>query len=164
MPASLRLLLAAAVVCLAGCPAPWDPLVSCEEFDACDTTTPGSTTDDALPTTSIGSGVQTVTSDTGADDTTSPATATDPGDSTGQPAEPPSIVDFQLTPNPISTNGPISVLVTAEHATGVAAVLELARQAARRGRSRPARAACRGRARATGAQGELSRPLQGEGE
>lgn len=119
MPASLRLLLAAAVVCLSGCPAPWDPLVSCEEFDACDTTTPGSTTDDALPTTSIGSGVQTVTSDTGADDTTSPATATDTNNSTSQPAEPPSIVDFQLTPNPISTNGPISVLVTAEHATGV---------------------------------------------
>ncbi len=115
MPPSLRLLLAA-MLGLAACPAPWDPLVTCEEFDACDTTTPASTTD-TLPTTSLGSGVQTVTSDTGDDSTTSPAT--DTSDSTGQPAEPPSIVDFQLTPNPIATNGPITVTVTAEHATGV---------------------------------------------
>ncbi len=116
MPPSLRLLLAA-MLGLAACPAPWDPLVTCEEFDACDTTAPASTTDDTLPTTSLGSGVQTVTSDTGGDSTTSPAT--DTSDSTGQPAEPPSIVDFKLTPNPITTNGPITVTVTAEHATGV---------------------------------------------
>ncbi len=116
MPPSLRLLLAA-MLGLAACPAPWDPLVTCEEFDACDTTAPASTTNDTLPTTSLGSGVQTVTSDTGDDSTTSPAT--DTSDSTGQPAEPPSIVDFQLTPNPITTNGPITVTVTAEHATGV---------------------------------------------
>jgi serine/threonine protein kinase len=49
--------------------------------------------------------------------TTEPATET--GDSTGQPAELPSIVDYELTPNPIATNGPIVVIVTADHASGV---------------------------------------------
>ena len=117
----LRLLLAAAVVCLAGCPAPWDPLVSCVEFDACGTTSSGTTTDDVLPTT--GAGVQTVTSDTSDDSTTAPSTGTD--ESTGQPAELPIIVDHALTPNPIADNGPIVVSVTAEHATGVRMVTGL---------------------------------------
>ncbi len=43
---------------------------------------------------------------------------------TGEPIEPPAIVEVELTPDPIIFNGPIAVTVNAEHAEGVRMKLE----------------------------------------
>jgi hypothetical protein len=82
-----------------------------------------SSSEGTLPTTSASDGVQTVTGASDDEESTSPGTESgvETGDSTstGQPVELPKIVDHLLTPNPIATNGPIAVTVTAEHAAGV---------------------------------------------
>ena len=46
------------------------------------------------------------------------------GTTTGEPIEPPAIVDVELTPDPITFNGPIAVTVNADHAEGVRMTLE----------------------------------------
>ncbi len=118
-------LLPLALVCLAGCPPPWDAPASCIDFDACSTgASTSSTADDTLPTTSAGDGIQTVTSDS--EGSTAPGTETgvDTGASTGEPVDVPTIVDFKLSPNPITANGPITVDVTATAAAGVRMELE----------------------------------------
>ena len=81
-------LLPLALVCLAGCPPPWDAPASCIDFDACSTgASTSSTADDTLPTTSAGDGIQTVTSDS--EGSTAPGTETgvDTGASTGEPVD-----------------------------------------------------------------------------
>ncbi len=123
MRSPIRLLLPLALACLAGCPV-WEPLASCADYDACETTTTaGSSSEGTLPTTSASDGVQTVTGANDDEDSTSPGTESgvETGDSTttGQPVELPTIIDHLITPNPIGANGPLSVTVTAEHATGV---------------------------------------------
>lgn len=132
MPALPRLLLPFAMLCL-GCTAPWDPPKTCADYDACGTTSSGSS-DITLPTTSGSEGVQTVTGASDDDGSTDTETSGD-ADSTGQPAEVPLIIDYELKPDPITANGPIAVSVTAEHAsgvrldTGLGDVVELAPQA-----------------------------------
>lgn len=118
MPVSIRRLLPFAVMCLPGCPAPWDVPPTCAEYDACGTNDPGTTSEGMLPTTYPSEGVQTVT---GASEEGSSTTASDDDtgtDSTGPAAEIPLIIDVQLEPNPITANGPIGVTVTA-HAAGI---------------------------------------------
>ena len=130
MPATPRLLLPFAMLCL-GCTAPWDPPKTCADYDACGTTSSGSS-DITLPTSSGSEGVQTVT---GASDDDGSTGSSGDADSTGQPAGPPLILDYELKPDPITANGPIAVSVTAEHAsgvrldTGLGDVVELAPQA-----------------------------------
>lgn len=132
MPALPRLLLPFALLCL-GCTAPWDPPKTCADYDACGTTSSGNS-DVTLPTTSGSEGVQTVTGASDDDGSTDTGSSGD-ADSTGQSAEVPLIVDFELKPDPITANGPIAVSVTAEHAsgvrldTGLGDVVELAPQA-----------------------------------
>ncbi len=123
MPTPIRLLLPLALACLAGCPV-WEPLASCADYDACETTTTaGSSADGTLPTTSASDGVQTVTGASDDEGSTSPGTESgvETGDSTStdQPVELPTIIDHLITPNPIAANGPVSVTVIAEHAAGV---------------------------------------------
>jgi hypothetical protein len=110
----LRLLLPVALVCLTGCPV-WEPLASCADFDACSSTGAASTTTDTVPTTSADGGIHTVTGDA-EDGSTAPS---ETSASMDLPAELPSIIDFDLSPNPITANGPISVTVTTTHTTGV---------------------------------------------
>lgn len=119
MVTPLRLLLPVAVTCLAGCPV-WEPLASCADFNACGTTDATSSSGGTLLTTNTDGGLHTVTGVTD-EGPISPTTESgmETGDSGEQPAELPSIVDLQLTPDPITINGPIAVLVTAHHAAGV---------------------------------------------
>jgi energy-coupling factor transporter ATP-binding protein EcfA2 len=112
-------------MCLVGCPPPWDAPASCLDFDACSTgASTSSTADDTLPTTSAGDRIQTVTSDS--EGSTAPGTETgvDTSASTGEPVDVPTIVDFKLSPNPITANGPITVDVTTTQASGVRMELE----------------------------------------
>jgi len=121
MPTPIRLFLPLVLACLAGCPV-WEPLASCADFDACGTTTAtGSSSEGMLPTTSASDGIQTVTGASGDEGSTLPGTESgvETGDSTGQPVELPTILDYLVTPNPIGANGPIAVTVTVEHAAGV---------------------------------------------
>jgi hypothetical protein len=122
MPTPIRLFLPLVLACLAGCPV-WEPLASCADFDACGTTiATGSSSESMLPTTSASDGIQTVTGASGDEGSTPPGTESgvETGDSTGQPAEMPTIVDFICSHRTRSTtNGPIAVTVTAEHAAGV---------------------------------------------
>ena len=117
----LRLSLPLALAALAGCPV-WEPLASCEEFDACSTTDAAASSGSSgstVPTTSAGGGVQTVTGD---DEGTTSSPGTETGvetDDTGEPADLPEVLTFKLQPDPITANGPINVVVTAIHAEGV---------------------------------------------
>jgi len=78
-----------------------------------------STATTAMPTTSGASGIQTVTGD----DVPQPGTST--GDSTTDaPPVWPTITDHDLSPNPITYNGPIAVHVTAADADGVRVLLD----------------------------------------
>jgi hypothetical protein len=120
MLSPLRFLLPLALACLAGCPV-WEPLANCADYDACDPTD-GSSSGPAgtLPTTSASEDIQTVTgtSDAGGSSTTNTEDSTETG-STGQPADLPAIVHYELKPDPITTNGPLAVIVNADHASGV---------------------------------------------
>ncbi len=117
MFAPLRSVLPLLLACLAGCPV-WEPLADCADFDACDTTGAGSTSEGVTPTNATG-GIQTETGDDW--NTTSSVTESglETGDTTGQAAGPPFILDVLVTPNPIDINGLVSVTVTADHAAGV---------------------------------------------
>ena len=113
-------LLPLALVCLAGCPPPWDAPASCVDFDACSTGAGATTSEgDTLPTTSAGDGVQTVTSDTESSTGPDAETGIDTAATTSEPMEFPLILSFELTPNPIGQNGPIAVSVQTEYASGV---------------------------------------------
>lgn len=120
MLSPLRFLLPLALACLAGCPV-WEPLASCADYNACDPIDSSSTNSEGtLPTTNASEDIQTVTGTS--DGESSSTTSTEDGTettSTGQPADPPAIIDYELKPDPITTNGPLTVTVTAEHATGV---------------------------------------------
>lgn len=120
MPTPIRLFLPLALACLAGCPV-WEPLASCADYDACGTTAMSSSSEGMLPTTSASDGIQTVTgaSDDEGSSSTGSKGGVETGDSTGMPAELPTIIDYLFTPNPIDANGPLAVTVTAEHAAGV---------------------------------------------
>jgi len=121
MPTPFRLFLLLALAFLAGCSV-WEPLASCADYDACGTTTvTSSSSEGMLPTTSTSDGINTVTGASDDEGSTSPGTESgvETGDSTGQPAELPTIIDYLFTPNPIDANGPIAVTVTVMHAAGV---------------------------------------------
>ncbi|MBA3548599.1 MAG: hypothetical protein H0T76_19110 [Nannocystis sp.] len=107
-------------MCLPGC-APWPPLLSCAEVDACSTGAASTSTGDVTtPTTSVSDGIQTVTGySTNAEEETGTGTTAGTAGATGEPATPPLIVSLELTPNPIAFNGPLAVTVNAEHASGV---------------------------------------------
>ncbi len=124
-----RLPLPVALLALAGCPV-WEPLADCADFDACSTSGASSSSDSTIPTTGASAGVQTVTGD----DAGTTSTGTDTGvetEDTSAPAGLPVVVDFVLQPDPITANGPVGVVVTANHAegvrleTGLGAVVEL---------------------------------------
>lgn len=127
MPTPIRLLLPFAG--LLAC-APWPPArLDCSD-GAC-TPEATNTGGDVLPTT--GDGVQTVTgaaeSDSGSDRPGSTApdaetgAETDAG-TTGAPVEPPEILTFKLTPDPIHFNGVVTVTATAAHADGIRMALD----------------------------------------
>jgi hypothetical protein len=99
---------------LSGC-APWPPIISCEEVDACPTESTGATSHANFST----DGIHTVTGDESTTGTTPPPT----GD-TGEPAEPPQIVDIVLTPAYAAQPGAIDVAVTVASATGARMTLD----------------------------------------
>lgn len=104
-----RFFLVSLFACLA-CVPPWESPVGCAEFDACTT---GSTSAGDDVTSGASEGVQTVTGG-GEDETSGTGGGTESEDNTtGEPAAP-TIVTFDLTPNPIEFNGPIAVTVAAD--------------------------------------------------
>jgi hypothetical protein len=111
------------VALLSGCQAPWDPFVGCAEFDAC-TTEPASTGGGDEPTSA--GGVHTVTG--AGDDSSGGAAGTDTGDettgTTGEPAAPPVVVDFEVSPDPIWELGYVAITVYTSDAVGVEMELE----------------------------------------
>ncbi len=121
----IRSLAALSLAGLLACTPPWDQPVGCAEVDACTTSAAGST-GAVTPTTSASDGVQTVTGESMGSTSTGAATGveTDESTTTGEPAEPPVIVTFVLTPDPIQVNGLIAVTVTATGAEGVRMVLD----------------------------------------
>jgi len=128
MNPNIRPLSVLSLALLAGCPLPPE-LVTCEEAGACDTTGDPSTTDgDGPPTTS--EGVQTVTGDSDAPDTSSGTTAPveetgdEPGGTNDEPVLPPLIVDGVVIPDYIDDNGLLSVEVTALNTEGVTMLLD----------------------------------------
>ena len=91
--------------------------------DECMSTSLPGTSGPLLPTTSFGDGgFQTVTGAEESTSTSGPGPGT--GGPTGEEALPPVIVEVELTPDPIVMNGPITVLVAADHADGVNMVRE----------------------------------------
>lgn len=120
---SFALFLAAAL----GCP-PLPDFVTCEEDDACQSSGSTSDVDGETPTTS--DSVQTVTGDDG--DPSTGSTTADPGtgtvDTTGQPAEPPLIVDGVVIPDYIDDNGVLTVEASTSNADGVHLLLDTGEQ------------------------------------
>ena len=120
------LALTAVLAALAGCPPPAD-FVTCEEVDACGTSGSTSTSDGETPTTS--GSVQTVT---GNDDASSNSSTTTPDaetgadttGTTGEPAEPPLIIDGVVIPDYIDDNGILSVEASTTNAEGVHLLLD----------------------------------------
>lgn len=108
-----------------GCPPLPPELITCEEADACETTGFASS-DGGTPTTS--DSVQTVTGDD--DDASSGSTTPDAETSaetlgtTGQPAEPPLIIDGVVIPDYIDDNGVLSVEASTTNAEGVHLLLD----------------------------------------
>ena len=95
---------------LVACVPPWEPLVGCAEAGAC-TTGEATSGGGGAPTTGVSDGIQTVT---GEDESSTSTGSIDPDTSTtGEPATP-TIVSFELSPNPIEFNGLIAVTVTAD--------------------------------------------------
>ena len=105
---------------LAGCPV-WETLASCADFDACSTSTADASTSSSggpVPTTGASADMQTITGDD--EGTTSPGAETGvETDGTGEPAQLPVVLDFDVQPNPITASGLVGVVVTADHAEGV---------------------------------------------
>ena len=107
--------LALSCVSLACSALPWPQWDECESA-GCGSTSTDSPSETTTPTTGA-SGVQTVTGDVDEAGSTSSGPGTE---TSGEPAdEPPAIVGFELTPDPIQFNGPITVSATAEHADGI---------------------------------------------
>lgn len=109
---------------LTACP-PFPESGTCEAAECLSTSAPIETSAPQLPTTGgdMG-GFQTVTGNEPAS-TGAPEPATETvGTSTGEPQEPPAIVQFKLTPETIMVHGPIDVTVMAAHADGVHMVLD----------------------------------------
>ena len=108
-----------------GCPPLPPELITCEEADACETTGFASS-DSGTPTTS--DSVQTVTGDD--DDASSGSTTPDAETgaetlgTTGQPAEPPLIIDGVVIPDYIDDNGVLSVEASTTNAEGVHLLLD----------------------------------------
>jgi len=104
-----------------GCPNVWPDFVTCEEADACETTGPSSSTGGVAPTTS--DAVQTVTGNSsGGSSSTAPDAEMSLGSSgatTGEPAEPPTILGREVKPNYTAVNAVLEVAVTADHSDGV---------------------------------------------
>ncbi|MBK8265579.1 MAG: hypothetical protein IPK80_30155 [Nannocystis sp.] len=103
---------------LAACEPPWHPLHQWEESE---TSTENSTSSGELTGLVTGTSSET-TSDTSSGSASESAGET--GDetteaATGEPIEPPTILDVELTPNPIVFNGPIAVTVNAAQTEGV---------------------------------------------
>ncbi|MBK8265264.1 MAG: hypothetical protein IPK80_28535 [Nannocystis sp.] len=103
---------------LAACEPPWHPLHQWEESE---TSTENSTSSGELTGLVTGTSSET-TSDTSSGSASESAGET--GDetteaATGEPIEPPTILDIELTPNPIVFNGPIAVTVNAVQSEGV---------------------------------------------
>ena len=118
------LALIAVLAAIAGCPPPAD-FVSCEEVDACGTSGSTSLNDGAETPTTSGS-VQTVTGDDPDASTTTPdaETGAETVATTGEPDEPPQIVDGVVIPDYIDDNGLLSVEVTAVNTEGVSMLLD----------------------------------------
>jgi hypothetical protein len=103
---------------LAACEPPWHPLHQWEESE---TSTENSTSSGEL------TGLVTGTSSDATSDTSSGSASESAGETgdetteaaTGEPIEPPTILDVELTPNPIVFNGPIAVTVNAVQSEGV---------------------------------------------
>ena len=119
------LVLPVLIAALAGCPPPPD-FVTCEEVNACGTSGSTSSGDSGTPTTS--GSVQTVTGDD--DDVSSSSTTPDAETgadtlgTTGQPAEPPLIVDGVVIPDYIDDNGALTVEASTTNAEGVHLLLD----------------------------------------
>jgi hypothetical protein len=103
---------------LAACEPPWHPLHQWEESE---TSSENSTSSGEL--TGLVTGTSSATT---SDDSSGSASesAGETGDetteaATGEPIEPPTILDVELTPNPIVFNGPIAVTVNAVQSEGV---------------------------------------------
>jgi hypothetical protein len=112
-----------ALPCLVGCHAPWDPLVGCQEYDACGSTTSGTSVESP---TSVGE-IHTVTGDA---DTSGGASSggTDVVDESAEGADsstsdtfdpPPSIGPHAVTPDYTDVNALLAITATAHHAEGV---------------------------------------------
>ena len=108
------------VLPLAGCVEAWPDTVTCEEANACGTTSPASTTGDASPTSE---GVQTVTGDSSSSSSGAsegPSLTTSSGASTSdEVAEQPVILTGEVKPDYTDVNALMSVTITTEHADGV---------------------------------------------
>jgi hypothetical protein len=107
------------VVCaLAACEPPWHPLHQWEESE---TSTENSTSSGELTGLVTGTSSETTSDDSSGSASES---AGETGDATteaatGEPIEPPTILNVELTPNPIVFNGPIAVTVNAVQSEGV---------------------------------------------
>lgn len=113
MPAAIRHRPSFALALLTAC-APWPQWEECPDTNCAATSTGDSTGGITAPTS--GGGIQTVT---GADES-STGIEPDTGSTTSiEPAGPPAVVEFKLTPDPIGFNGAITVAVSAERADGV---------------------------------------------
>jgi hypothetical protein len=103
---------------LAACEPPWHPLHQWEESE---TSSENSTSSGELTGLVTGTSSETTSDDSSGSASES---AGETGDetteaATGEPIEPPTILDVELTPNPIVFNGPIAVTVNAVQAEGV---------------------------------------------
>lgn len=114
MLAALRLAPSLALASLLTACAPWPQWEECPDSGCAATTTGDATSETTAPT--AGSGIQTVTGP----EEISTGDGPDVGSSTSiEPAGPPAVVAFELTPDPLKLNGPVAVAVSAEHADGV---------------------------------------------
>ncbi len=123
MPPTIRLGSAFAWL-LTACP-PFPGPELCETVECLATSAPVGTSGwPQLPTTS-GDGFQTVTGNQPASTGNPDPTTETPGTTTSEPQEePPTIVEYKLSPEEIKVSGPIKVTVTAAHAHGVHMVLD----------------------------------------
>ncbi|MDC0721713.1 hypothetical protein [Nannocystis bainbridge] len=110
---AFRLLPSFALALLTAC-APWPQWEECSNA-LCATASTGDSTGDITTPTS-GGGIQTVT---GADESSTDVELDTSSTTLTEPAGPPAVVEFKLTPDPIGFNGAITVAVSAEHADGV---------------------------------------------
>ncbi len=116
--ARLSPVLPAVLVALAGCPPPPE-FWSCEELNACETSSSGSTNDGEPPTSSSGDTIASDTETESTSSTTDVETSPETLGTTEQPAESPAIVDGVVIPDYIADNGMLSVEASTLHAEGV---------------------------------------------